>query len=132
MYVQALHTHALCLHGTLYHDLYSWQRTKINLSSLFFVCSTLLSFSDKREKKAIRTEPAPLGGICKRRKVPSTWEPPSTAGRSTVKNRELQRLRGECSSWPAVGRTNRLAQMVLATSLAVSRLKCMSVVLTGR
>ena len=51
--------------------------------------------------------PAPLGGSCEREKVPSPWEPHSPAGRSEGTDRELQRLRRECSSRFAAGRRER-------------------------
>ena len=51
--------------------------------------------------------PVPLGGSCERGKVPSPWEPPSPAGRSARTEREIQRLRGECSNRLAAGRAER-------------------------
>ena len=51
--------------------------------------------------------PVPLGGSCEKGKVPSPREPPSLAGRSARTEREIQRLRGECSSWTAAGKTER-------------------------
>ena len=51
--------------------------------------------------------PAPLGGNCKRRKVPSPWEAPSPAGRSVGTKRELRRLREEHSNGFVAGRTER-------------------------
>ena len=51
--------------------------------------------------------PAPLGGSCERGKVPSPWELPSPAGRSAGTERELQRLRGECSNQLTAGRRER-------------------------
>ena len=55
----ALHTHALCLHllgMKLYHNLYSWQWTKTNLTSLFLDRSTLPDFSDKGGEKTKKSE----------------------------------------------------------------------------
>ena len=48
-----------------------------------------------------------MEGSCERGKGPSPWESPSPAGRSGRTDRELQRLRGECSSWLTADRAER-------------------------
>lgn len=49
--------------------------------------------------------PAPLGASCGKGKFPSPWEVPLLLRISARTERELQTLRGECSSWFAAGRT---------------------------
>ena len=68
-----------------------------------------------KEKMEIRMGPASLGGSCE--KVPSNWENFSSAWRSARTEKELQRLRGEQSSWLLAVRTERPAQRVLGTFL---------------
>lgn len=68
-----------------------------------------------KEKMEIRMGPASLGGSCE--KVPSNRENFSSAWRSARTEKELQRLRGEQSSWLLAVRTERPAQRVLGTFL---------------
>ena len=61
--------------------------------------------------------PAPLGGNCERRKIPSPWEPPSLAGKSGRTDRELQKLKRRVQSWlTALQDKERPAQTVRDTS----------------
>ena len=53
----------------------------------------------KWEKKmVIEMRPMPLGGNYEKGMVPSPWEPPSSSEKSAGTDRELQKLRGECTS----------------------------------
>ena len=61
----------------------------------------------KKKKKGIGMGPCTLGKSYERGKVPSPRESPSLVGTWAETERELQRLRGECSTQLAGGRTER-------------------------
>ena len=50
---------------------------------------------------------ASMRGSCERGRIPSPWELPSLAGRSTRTERELKRLRQEYGNYPVTFRMER-------------------------
>lgn len=74
-----------------------------------------------KEKKKIRTCPEPPGSNYERGRVPLPWEALSLIRREAMTEKELQRLRGTCSRWSVVSRTQRALHRELVPPLCPSK-----------
>lgn len=86
-----------------------WQKSswKQNCSKYYHI-TRLNKRRRKKNKKESRHYLCPWGRAMKEESSSQPMnDPPSLAGRSTGKERELQRLEGECNIWIVAGRTGK-------------------------